>query len=192
MDDMNAETSLAQSSDLAEKKAAKMKILLVVNIVVIIALLVVMMTLKNGYAEQAKNSVMVQTRSYTEKVQEISFEQDQFVEEWGELWNLIFLTLWASDQSEQMFQNRMQALETEYNAQPEKTEMWKKWGREGFAFPLTFENGIYKISCGVDCFVSFTFTQGVLSDLDYSALALLDLSSKYQITPPTPFNFQAK
>ncbi|MDR1759891.1 MAG: hypothetical protein LBR60_05120 [Fibrobacter sp.] len=188
MDELNTEAS-QEDPVLTAKKAAKMKILLVVNIVVIVGLLVIMFAMKSGYAEQAKVAVSTQTRTYTDGVQQVSFEQDRFVEEWSMLWDLVFQTLSATDPSEAAFKNNLSALETAYNADPQKQELWKKWGDEKFAFSVSSENGVYQVKCGADCSVSFTFVKGTLKNSDYSALASLDVSSKFVVDAPKPFKF---
>jgi len=57
----------------------KMKIIIAVSIVVNVILVIVMMTLKQGYKEQAQQSVAVSTKAYTDEVARVVNAQNAFI-----------------------------------------------------------------------------------------------------------------
>jgi len=57
----------------------KMKIIIAISIVINVILIIVMMTLKQGYMEQAQSVVASSTKAYTDQVAKVVNSQNEFI-----------------------------------------------------------------------------------------------------------------
>lgn len=152
----------------------KMKIIIAISIVINVILIIVMMTLKQGYMEQAQSVVASSTKAYTDQVAKVVNSQNEFIAKSNAIWQLIFESLQSGDKSQTAFKARLAAIDTAKILQ------------------VTEVSGNVQIACGEGCNVSFVFAGGNLKSVDYSALASLAPEQEYTLTAPPAFQFQAK
>lgn len=170
----------------------KMKIVFITNIVIIIALIVVMLSLKEGYKEQAQTVVRESTSAYTAEINKTLYAQGLFIDEWNLVWELVFESLNNKDRCLASFDKRVAALEASYLANPKNKAKLEKWGLKELKIKVDGKSNSRTVSCGDGCAVVFEFAGTNLKSVDYSALAAVNLSEKFKINQPASFNFNAK
>lgn len=153
--------------------AKKMKIVLGISVVLNVALLVVLLSLKEGYKQQAQDSVKISTKFYTENVAKVVNAQNDFITNGNKIWQLVFETS-ANALSKAAFDARVAALDSAGKLLP------KTSGDETSLF------------CGADCKVVFTFKAGKFVGVDYSALSKLSPDATFSVEKPAPFQFKNK
>lgn len=170
----------------------KMKIVFIANLVIIIALIVIMLSLKEGYKEQAQTVVRESTSTYTAEINKTIYAQGLFIDEWNLVWELVFESLNSKDRCFASFDKRVAAIEAAYLANPKNKAKLERWGLKELKLKVEGKGSSRIVSCGEGCAVTFEFAGSNLKSVDYSALAAVNLSEKFKINQPASFNFKAK
>ena len=170
----------------------KMKIIFISNVVVIVTLVVIMLTLKEGYKEQAQTVVRESTKAYVGDVNKVLFAQGLFVDEWNLTWELVFETINSGDRSLAAFDKRLSGLESAYLANVKNKEKLDRWGIKELKLNVSTDKTKRVISLADKPVVTFDFTGGSFKSVDYSALLSVAPMEMFNVKEPAVFNFNAK
>lgn len=170
----------------------KMKIVFIANIVLIIALVLIMLSLKDGYKEQAQTVVRDSTKEYVGDINKTLYAQGRYVDEWNLIWELVFETLNANDRSLSAFDQRIKSIESTYNSDSKSAAKLERWGIKELKMNISTEKTKRVVTLGEKPVVTFDFAKGNFQSVDYSALLSIVPSEMFKINQPAEFNFNAK